>query len=66
MFNQNVIIGPSNAGYGGNAGFGPHYGVPKSPEVRIKMSEAQLGEKNHRYGKKLTEVEKRPSLSTTK
>jgi len=37
----------------------PHYGVPKSPEVRIKMSEAQLGEKNHRYGKKLTEAEKR-------
>lgn len=33
-------------------------GIPKSKETKIKMSLAQIGEKNHRYGKHLTDEEK--------
>jgi group I intron endonuclease len=39
-----------------------HRGIPKSLEQRQKMSEAQLGDKNHMYGKLLSE-EHRQKLS---
>lgn len=40
-----------------------HYGRVKSAEERKKISDAQLGEKNHRFGKKCTEKNKPPIRS---
>lgn len=37
---------------------GRNVGLKRSEETKRKMSEAQLGQKNHRYGKHLTEAQK--------
>jgi group I intron endonuclease len=59
----NVVPGGGGVGSGENH---PNYGKTTPEETRVKMSEAQKGEKGHMYGKKLTDEARAKISGATK